>query len=72
MANEKELKNVDGKNLVSADIFYQNLIMRDDQGEVYYLTPQNLLKILRNFKFIVQKKRTRTWVEEATFDRYFK
>lgn len=60
---EKNQTVIDGQNLISCRIHYENITVRDDKGNIYFLPPETLISALSEFLFKAYKKRTRTWLE---------
>lgn len=58
-ATEIKCKEVKGINLVSLRIHYENITVSDDKGNVYFISPQQLLVALSEFNFHAERKRTR-------------
>lgn len=54
-----ELKGTDISTVYTE---YENIIVVGKDDNKYYLDPKTLPTILKNIKFKVQKKRTRSWL----------
>lgn len=51
---------IDGSTISSAHPFHENILVYDDKGKQYFLSPKDLTAILSEFLFIAEKKRKRT------------
>jgi len=60
---------IDGRRFITCSVHYENITIRDDEGKVYYLPPKTLLIALSEFLFMVEKKKTRTWLTPLVCDR---
>ena len=60
---------IDGRRFITCSVHYDNITIRDDEGKLYYLPPETLLIALNEFLFMVEKKRTRTWLKPLVSDK---
>lgn len=60
---------IDGRRFITCSVHYENITIRDDEGKLYYLPPETLLIALNEFLFMVEKKRTRTWLKPLVSDK---
>jgi len=56
------LQSFDGKNITNAFTYYENIAVVDGNGTEYFLSPKDLIKILSQHTFNVEKKIKRTWL----------
>lgn len=54
---------LNGKDIVSCHISYENLVVLDKAGNKYYIAPKNLFKFLDKQKFNIVLKKTRKHLE---------
>ena len=60
-----ETKLLKGEDISTVGIHYENIAVRDNLGELHYIHQDELLRIMRNFDFLSQVKRTRKWIRIA-------
>jgi len=60
--NECPLDKLDGTQISSASIYYENIRVIDNKGCEFYLKPQTLTEILSKLDFKVERKRKRSWL----------
>jgi hypothetical protein len=53
---------LDGQKIVSVSPFYENLTVRDDKGNTYFMKYDDLLPMFDEFIFEVEKKRKRLYI----------
>ena len=62
------LGKLDGKDIKDVDIHYENLYISTVDGDHYYFSLKDVLGIMNEFLFDVEKKKTRTWLHPVTPD----
>jgi len=55
---ENELKGAEIKTVYA---HYENVVVSDGE-HAYFISPEELIKILSEFEFIKERKKTRTWI----------
>lgn len=48
--------------IISVNVYYENLSVHTEDGESYFLSPKDLQVILNQHSFQIVQKRTRTWL----------
>ena len=56
------MATITGRHFVSFYTSYENIIVIDDQGNKYYLSPKELEYLLYEKGFNITKKKSRTWL----------
>ena len=56
------MKQLKGTEIVSVTPHYENIYVGVAKGEGYFISSQELVRILSEFDFDVEKKRTRSWL----------
>jgi hypothetical protein len=51
-----------GKDISECHDFYENVVVMDKDGEKYFISHDEILKVLQKHEFNVEKKRHRTWL----------
>jgi len=54
---------LDGKKIVDVYAYYEQMVVRFDDGTRCFLKYKDLLPVLSEFLFDAQLKRTRTWLQ---------
>lgn len=60
--DECPLAKLEGIHITSSNPFYENISVVDDMGTSYFLSAQDLTRILCQHKFLIEKKTKRTWL----------
>lgn len=53
---------ISGNHIVGFYTSYENIIAIDDKGNRYYFSPDELLYLIDDKRFIIEKKKSRTWI----------
>jgi hypothetical protein len=55
------MKNLSGQEITSVNPHYEHICVHAD-GKTFFITSKQLVTILSEFEFQVEKKRTRSWL----------
>lgn len=57
------MKNkLENGDVISVNVYYENLTVHTEEGEVYFLSPDKLLDVLNQHSFQIVHKKTRKWL----------
>jgi len=59
---------LNGWQIESISIYYENLIIRTSDEKVYYITPLDLVDVVKEGNYQIVQKRTRTWLKPINVD----
>jgi len=66
MENENILK---GTDIANVGVYYENIYVRDNKGNQYFISPVELSTILSEHEFKIVKKVKRTWLYPVVTDK---
>ena len=60
MSNQKKLNGV---HILRSNPHFENILVTDSEYNFYYISPLVMTKILSEFDFTINKKKTRNWLD---------
>ena len=55
------MKILKGANITEIGVHYENLVICSKKGKMYFISEEELLKLVQKAEFKLEKKKTRTW-----------
>jgi len=56
------MKQLKGTRITGVRPHYENIYVSVDKGEGFFITSEELTRVLSEFDFDIEKKRTRSWL----------